>query len=162
MPGATGKQLRELLPGVPDGTISARLTEMVRAGELRAERVPACNGVQAHFRYYPGPVESPDRAALTTRRVIDRPPSPPGLAWQATAEQLAEEVRALKEWKAAAIARHPDLAIDPMILKARQIVAAKALERDAKATHEAELILNGTRDNALVILAVVEALEEAA
>jgi hypothetical protein len=58
-------------------------------------------------------------------------------------------------WKTEAIAKYPDLGIDPMLLKARKIVAASTTD---KTTIEA--VLSGQRDHSLAVMSTMTALEE--
>lgn len=65
----------------------------------------------------------------------------------------SDELQELRAWKAAAIERYPDLAVEPVVLEARRI-AAQFLEGPAKAD-----VLAGKKDECPIMRATVEALE---
>lgn len=72
---------------------------------------------------------------------------------QADFDALQELHDELLRWKANAIAKHPDLDIDPLLLKAREIVAAVTLDLKTQ-----EQVRVGTLDHDLGVRAVLMAL----
>lgn len=72
---------------------------------------------------------------------------------QADFDALQELHDELLDWKADAIAKHPDLDIDPLLLKAREIVAAVTLDLKTQ-----EQVRVGTLDHDLGVRAVLMAL----
>ena len=71
---------------------------------------------------------------------------------------LKAERDALEEWKQAAILRYPDLDVDPLVLKARELLAAQAKE-DGNVLLIDD-ILKGNKDNSTAIRTVVKLLGE--
>lgn len=64
-------------------------------------------------------------------------------------DRLRKEVAGLRQWKADAIAKYPDLDVDPLLLKARQIVADLYPNEDIKRDvldggHDAHSSVKGT------------------
>ena len=73
-------------------------------------------------------------------------------------KQLQEQIEVLFRWKADAIARHPDLAVAPLVLKARKLVAAELrASGDASLAHHVE---RGQKDDTLMMRVTIKALEE--
>lgn len=78
------------------------------------------------------------------------------LKYETRIKGLLVENQSLLQWKADAIARYPDLAVDPVVLKARQMVAAEIGDSD-KASRDA--VLAGQRDGTLQMRVAVKLLE---
>jgi hypothetical protein len=70
---------------------------------------------------------------------------------------LKEEIDVLEKWKQAAIVRYPELSADPVVLQARELVAAEALASGdfqlANATRA------GLRDDMIYVRSVIRALK---
>ena len=94
-----------------------------------------------------------------------RPPIPPKLKLRkpTTAgydEQIATlraEVASLRQWKADAIARYPDLDVDPVVLEARRIVADEIGTSDP---HLVQQVLDGRKDTILPMRVTINALNK--
>lgn len=81
-------------------------------------------------------------------------------ALKAEVEELRREVEELRAFKARALAAHPELDVDPIVLEARKIgyrALFEAGNRDG-----ADNVLLGDADNSAFVLAIVEALRTAA
>jgi hypothetical protein len=73
-------------------------------------------------------------------------------------KQLNAQIAELEAWKRDAIARYPDLAVDPVVLKARKLVAE---EVRAGGDHTlADQIARGVKDETLMMRVTIKALEE--
>lgn len=160
MPGLCCEEITALIEGnVPYGTISATLSGLEELGLLRSEKEAAPRAPGKH------------RRRLYSIRNEGEPATPPSNRRAETVtlasseyERLREEVadlkaqlRAAAAWKADAIARHPDLAVDPLVLEARQIVA----EQDDTTADVRDAVLAGRHDDSRMVRIVVETLRRA-
>lgn len=102
------------------------------------------------YAYSPNPNPAPAPAAAQPK-MKRKKPTEAGL--QATVSLLREQVAELEAWKADAIRRHPDLAVSPVVLKARALAARKFPDK-------ANEIHSGRMDDKPLIQVIVEALEE--
>jgi hypothetical protein len=75
-------------------------------------------------------------------------------------ESLRAEVKDLRAFKERALAVHPDLGVDPLVLEAREI--AHRILFDADKHVEANNILFGYSDDTAIVKATIEALRRAA
>ena len=81
----------------------------------------------------------------------------------ALVDGLKQRIAELEQWKTTAIARFPDLGIDPIVLNARQIVSAELRStNDSGDRNAADAIMAGQRDNVLAMRLVIKMLEEKA
>jgi len=71
---------------------------------------------------------------------------------------LRAERDGLEEWKQAAILRYPDLEVDPLLLKARELLAAQAKE-DGNDALVAD-ILKGNKDGTIALRTIAKLLGE--
>ena len=78
---------------------------------------------------------------------------------QPDVEHLQAEIAQLRQWKAEAILKYPDLGVEPVVIKARSIIA-DILRKKGDAAG-ANATLRGFRDNTTLIEAVVAAMEAA-
>lgn len=69
---------------------------------------------------------------------------------------LEAEVATLTMWKEAALLRYPDLNVDPLLLEARALLAAEAMEEGNEI--QATDILKGHRDHSFSVRALVKIL----
>ena len=78
-------------------------------------------------------------------------------AWKQRAAELQEKVDELYAWKLQAVAKYPDLQpLDPLLLKAREIVAKTCRERNSE--QEANEVEAGEHDNKDLIEVAMAAL----
>ena len=154
MPGVTSGQIIELMPHVNSQSVHSALNYLyVRGiavreldGETKFGRKPFT------WKLADKPIPPIRKAPATMARRAD-----------AQVDGLKRRVAELEEWKAQAIRRFPDLGVDPVILRARQIVAAELrTTNDSSDRASAEAVLAGQRDNVLAVRLVVKMLEEKA
>ena len=83
-------------------------------------------------------------------------PTPRPDLFNSLVKTLEEEVKALEQWKQAALLRYPDLDVDPLLLEARALLAAEA---EAEGNEiQATDILKGNRDHNFSVRALVKIL----
>lgn len=154
LPEITAREIADLLPHVATGTISSVIYNMKNRGELIEGRkvMPFKNGQKK----FPAYTINPDPKPLA-RKMKLKVPTEAGL--QARLDEANAKIAELEEWKAAAIARFPDLNVDPAIIKARKIVAAEL--KAAGDCNLAEQVLRGTKDETMLVKVTARALEEA-
>ncbi len=75
-----------------------------------------------------------------------------------TIEPLRKQIAELEAWKAEAIARYPDLAVPPLVKRARQLVAE--MLRSSNDHGLAGQVVAGTKDGTMMMRVCVAALEE--
>lgn len=123
-PGLTAAEIETLLDK-PAGTISNRLHAARKAGLIRAEKTVELN---KPLRYYPadGKPDAPFKRSNTLQRKEAR-------------------IKELEAWKADAIARFPELGVDPKLLAARRRLAEFYSEADRAA------VLAGEFDNSIAM-----------
>lgn len=150
-------QLRDFLPDLPHGTLSASLTKLRKAGKVdRVSQSMRGKGRGArNFAYMLTP------PALTPAPRPDPTPTaadvtPPTVGLQALLDKATADLETIKHWQAEAIVRFPDLAVDQMMLKARRFAAAR------QTGPVQDDILAGRLDDKPAVLAVLDALKELA
>lgn len=157
-PGLAVRELAEFFPDRPRSSISGRTSVMIARGDLRREWRPhpkAQKGVRGATKE--GVLFISNGAPVPKPRKVSAPPS------SALVDHLRAEVETLKAWRAEAIARYPDLAVDPLLLKARQIVAKAIKDKNEGGWADAyQQVISGQRDNSVAIVATLAALEQAA
>lgn len=138
LPGLTSGEIVNLMPHVKSQSVYSRLYTMMTNGAVRREN---------KLWYLGGGVAQMNRKLAETASTSDA----------TTIATLLAKVAALEGWKADAIGRYPDLAIPPLLKRARDIVAKELLETgDRKGAADVE---NGLRDNALPVRLVLKMLE---
>lgn len=147
LPGITAAEIAEFIPGQTADTISAALSVMYRRGGYRREQ----EGYG--YRYWCDDSAPPP---VVPRKVNTQTEA----GARAECVLLREKVAELEAWKADAIARFPTLAVPPLVLKAREIVAEEY--RASGDTCGAKEAVEGKRDHTMLIKAVVRSLELAA
>lgn len=150
MPGSVAGDIRQLTSKPTGNSVYSLLSALVQQGALRTEEGPLVNNRPVRI-YFIGDGQPP-----AFRR---KPASPKQTASgeAATCAILREEIAELKAWKEAAIRRYPDLAVDPLVLKARQIVSA--IFADQGDAVQAAHALEGKLDKRPIMLATLSALE---
>lgn len=163
-PGKTSTEVSEGL-NLSHSEVSGPLSQLYAEGKLERQKVPNSFGKHAYF--------IPDRERPVTTKVVTKflPAEPVGdrrynemrseyNALEAVRDRLEVEVVELRQWKADAIAKHPDLVpVDPLLLKAREL-ATETL-RAAALDVAADGTANGLHDEGVLVQAVLKALQEA-
>lgn len=146
-PGISSKEIAEFFTELKnhESQVSAVLSHLYGEGGYRRERTAG----ERSFRYWPDPDAKPQPIPHKGKQ------TEVGAAVDLVA--LREEVVELRAWKADAIARFPALAVPPLVLKARQVVADQL--RDCSDPEGAKAVLAGNRDHTTLLKAVVRALE---
>ena len=145
-PGSTSVDVSYALD-MTHNEVSGPLSQLYAEGKLERQKVPGSYGKYAYF--------IPDRERPVERIVVTEPPRPNG-----SEDALRRQCEELEQWKADAIAKHPDLApVDPILLKAREL-AAETLRAGGFDT-DADDTLNGRQDSSLLVGALVKALQGA-
>jgi hypothetical protein len=145
----TAKEIATLIPDVTEHSVRQAARAMVNKGEvLKTVRPrPGIRGVEYQYYLNPNP---PSRRPMKLK-------SPTANGLTARLDELQAQVAELEAWKQNALARHPDLAVDPVILRARAIVSQKLREHNDFAG--AERAIAGTLDDKPIMWATVAALE---
>lgn len=147
LPGLTPAQIAEHVTHINPGVVRQVLSKLTAKGEvLRELRGPQAFGTGRSpyvYRFNPTPTPLPAKLKLVG-------PTPAGL--QVQLQELKAQVRELQQWKNDATVRYPDLAVDPLVLKARKIAAAR-LEGVAR-----DDVLAGRKDKCPIMLATIDAL----
>jgi hypothetical protein len=154
LPGVIGKQIVELMSHANRGTIYAELNNLIATGQIVAEPVE-----KPDWKWGDGPRRvrayriNPNPTPVAPPRKL-KAPTETGLAAQL--EDLKARIRELEEWQADALERHPDLAVKPIVLRAREIVAAVFKDDPTKA----QQAHRGGMDTTPIMRATLTALEE--
>lgn len=151
IPGSDTKSVEALLSHRPPSTVRNKLKSLTLRGEL--VRKPKASPTRGRNTFTYMISEAPTPIAVKPKQ---KAPTVAGL--EARLGQAWRELEELKEWKADAIRRFPELGVPQVVLRARKIVA-KQFGSDKKHVDE---ILRGDNDNCKMMLAVLEALGEAA
>ena len=139
MPKATTKEIEQLMSHASATRVRRLLLQMSNTGRLIRHKVKTNRSGRAPSAYELNPDWN-------------------GNAVKLVQPDLTAELRELRQWKAEALLRYPDLAVDPNMLRARTIVAAQAGD-DHRARDE---ILGGKRDTSLAVRSTFIALTELA
>lgn len=158
LPGATSGQIIDLMPHVKKQSVYAGLNNLYVRGLVTREKVGSSTQGRPAYAWSVNPDGKPPvvvrkvKPSNTLRwnscSVSTRPPEPPA--------DLYGELEELRRWKADAIARYPDLAVDPLVLKARNMVAEEIGSAD---TVMRDAVLRGERDGALPMRVALKLLE---
>ena len=156
-PNSTTKELSTLMPHIEIDNISHAVSSMADKGIVfvtgkKQEAGPSgriCTHRAYSVKYVKSEKAPPSSSAISNVQ--------PDLFVQLI-NTLEMEVTALEKWKAAALLRYPDLDVDPLLLKAREILAAEAKEHGSEML--ADSFINGDRDNSFSTKAIVKLLRE--
>ena len=154
-PNSTTKDLHELLPHIKIDDISHAISSMVGKSVVfitgkKRETGPS-GRTTTHNSYSAKQVK-----ATCNKPQVKPQAKPQGELLNALIKTLEAEVKTLQEWKQAALLRYPDLDVDPILVKARQLLAAQ-LEEDGRLTR-VEDVLNGMMDHTSALRALVKIL----
>lgn len=155
LPGVMFKDIAALMPHRSKSSVSAMLATMHNTGELHRDLVTVgkmpFGGDRKSYAYR----INPDGVKVKTRKVRLKTPTTPAL--EARVRELEADLRVLERWKADAIARFPDLDVDPVVLDARKIVAAEIEASGDKAL--AAAVRSGSKDTILPMRVTIAALQ---
>lgn len=151
LPGATSGQIIDLMPHVKKQSVYAGLNSLYVRGTITREKTKANCG----FAWSVNPDGKPPVAqrtvkwtrspeAYTETKIVLPPPA------------IFTELEELRRWKAEAIERYPDLAVSPIVLKARQMVAEEIGNADEVMR---KAVLAGQRDGTITMRVAVKMLE---
>lgn len=160
LPNITTNDLFELIPECPRYSVQSTVSKLYKRGVIvdGPKKVETrAGGVKFSARTY---AVSPKAAELlsgfkqykSTAVLTDA-----GL--NVRIEELKREVQELRAWKSDAMERFPDLAVPPLVLKARKFAADEA--RSSGDSQLANSIMCGHKDNTLLVRVALKILEEA-
>lgn len=153
LPDCKSEEIQQLVSHASPSVIRQILSSLYQQGVIIRHTIKrgAGEGRSPYFyRINPNPDQPPPPPVQ--RKVTQ--PTEAGL--QAQVEALKARVAELEAWRADAIARFPDLDVDPVVLEARKIVAKEL--RDGGDSVMAEQVLAGHKDTTLPMRATVAAL----
>lgn len=155
--GLTSPEIKELFPdeGGPN-TIHMTLHLMKQGGQVKVsgERKNPNTGSLCSV-FHAGEMNNP--VSWGKPRKVSKP-TDAGLAARLATAQAA--IAELERWKADAIARFPDLGVDPAVVRARQHLAA--MFRSDGDTIKAEQVLSGNMDRTPIMRSAVSLIEQLA
>jgi hypothetical protein len=151
-PNSTTKELSALLPHLDIDHISHAVSSMAEKGIVfitgkKSEMGPS--GRTCTHRAYSAKHEKMNKNTPAKEE------SQPDLFGQLI-ETLKAEIDVLEKWKAAVLLRYPDLEVSPLVLEARDLLAAQ-LEEDGEHLR-ADEVRNGGMDDTSSLRALVKAL----
>lgn len=155
MPGVTSGNIVELMPHANQQTVYSTLNAQYIRGNLTRVTGPSDGKGWVPYQWSIAPAGTKPPVVVRKGKQKVSAPKPTG---DAPVLMFQTELEELRRWKAEAIARYPDLAVDPIILKARGIVAA---EMDGVDDDYAAAVRAGKRDGVLAMRLVVKMLEGA-
>jgi len=172
LPGVTSRQIAEFLPNSNRSSIVSALNSLTTDGVVVVSGKSEAPATSARgprsFTLYHYSLASQNQGTDTVTEPIYRRPSKPTTApvTDVTHDELRARIRTLEAtvselelWKKEAVARYPDLTVDPVVLKARRLVAE---EVRASGDHTlADRILAGAKDDGLMVRVTIKALEAA-
>ena len=146
---ATANQVLELLPNTNVGSVPSALLKAFQSGLLVREKLlrPGRKGIEYAYKVNPDPAKTPPPKP-------PKAPTPVGLEMRLS--DALQRVAVLEAWKAAAIARYPNLGVDPKVLEARAIVAK--VFKDTHDLSRAQSVEAGQNDTSPIMLATLAAL----
>jgi hypothetical protein len=155
LPGITAREIYTFMPDVPKGTVSSSVTTLKSRG-LIVEDGKKVLDTGSGPRPFPAYRES-DNPLPPVKRLKLKKPTEAGL--QARLDAANKLIEELQAWKADALRRFPELGVDPIVLRARSIVASAL--RAAGDPTLADLVTRGAKDETMLVKVTVKALEEA-
>jgi hypothetical protein len=157
LPGVTTRELYELLPHLKQTVVSYAVHRLKMTGAIvegEKKELPV-KGVRGKTRLFSTYLVNDNPTPPVKRRKL-KSPTEAGL--KAQLEEARAKIAELEAWKQGALARHPDLGVPPVVLKARAIVAA-----ELRAAHDhnlADLVMSGKKDETLLVKVTIKGLEE--
>lgn len=154
MPGLTSTEVAALMPHANKATVASMVFILKKAGYIKE------SGKKLESRRNGNPMSIPvysisDNPAPNVVKMKRTAPTEQALHVQI--KELNATISELVAWKTNAIARYPDLAVDPVVLKARKLVAEEV--RAGGDNHLANEIIAGHKDSTLMVRVAIKALE---
>lgn len=155
MPGVTSAEIVSLMPHRSRSSVMSMVFWLKSKGAIEESGkkvISMKNGAPKHVATY-------TLSSTPTHNVVKmKRKAPTEAALHIQIKQLNAQIAELEAWKRDAIARYPDLAVDPTVLKARKLVAE---EVRAGGDHTlADQIMLGRKDDTLMMRVTIKALEE--
>lgn len=155
MPGLTTNEIHALMPHISRAAVNSMITFLTARGDIVRTEGKVEVGPKGVSRRNPTYAISSDPMPKAVKHKVKEPST---AALHVTIKELHDKIVDLEAWKQAAISRYPDLAVPPVVLRARKIVAA---EVRAGGDHTlADQIMAGTKDSTLMVRVTIKALEE--
>lgn len=155
MPGLTTSEISSLMPHANKSTVGYYMHRLAKQGiiyEVGKKSSGGGSGRRRNVAVYAFS-DNPQPVAVPVKRK-----APTEAALHIHIKELKAQIAELETWKADALSRYPDLAVDPVVLRARKLVADEVRAGGDKAL--AEQILAGRKDDTLMVRVTVKALEE--
>jgi hypothetical protein len=154
LPGITAREVYTFMPHVPKGTVSSILHSLKIKGTVIEEGTKTLDTASGP-RPFAAYMVSDSPVPLGKKRKLKQP-TDDGLREQM--KELRRQLVELEAWKEAAMSRFPDLAVSPIVLKARKLVADEV--RAGGDMLLANQIVEGKKDETLLVKVAIKALEE--
>ena len=154
-PNSTTKDLHSLMPHLDIDHISHAISSMMGKDVVfitGKKRETGPSGRTTTHRSY----SAKQPKEVCNKSQVKPQAKPQGELLNSLIKTLQAEVKTLQEWKQAALLRYPDLDVDPILIKARRLLAAQ-LEEDGRITR-VEDVLNGMMDHTSALRALVKIL----
>lgn len=155
MPGVSSVEILQLMPHVSKASVFSMVHLLKKQGVITVNGSKTMRTGKVERKlptFVLGANPTPNVV-----RMKRKAPTEAGLNMQI--KDLNERIAELEAWKRDAIARYPDLAVEPVVLKARKIVADEVRAGGDAAL--ADHILRGLKDETLMMRVTIKALEEA-
>lgn len=156
-PGSTSRELHDVLPHIPLATLCGVISRLHSEGVLKygvGRVITMANGRPKTQRTHE---IDPDFLLKSPRR---KPSKKPSVLVDNRVRELEVQLAELKAWKEDAIARYPDLKVDPLVLRARQLVAEELRASDEPKM--AEDVMAGYKDGSPLMRVTIRVLERSA
>lgn len=155
MPGLTSTEIATLMPHKNKATVASTVFSLKNEGVIEVSGQKEVAIVTGGSKPVPVYVLSTNP---TPNVVAMKRKAPSEAALHVQIKELKEQIAQLEAWKAKAIAEYPNLAVEPVVLKARKLVAAELrASGDASLAHHVEV---GDKDTTLMMRVAIKALEE--
>lgn len=156
LPNSTTRDIATLMQDTPFGTVSSVVCELKDRGVIIVGGTRSVTSKDNIARPQSTYILADENATLSPKPVIRKRPTNTG--YKARIKALETKVAELSKWKQSALEQFPQLGISPIILKARELVAAELRER--KYEQQAQEVLAGNKDNSVSMTIAVKALEK--
>lgn len=155
MPGLTTNEIYGLMPHTSRAAVNSMITFLTARGDIVRTEGKVETGPKGMARRNPTYAVSSNPAP---KAVPHKTKEPSTAALHATIKQLHDTIAELEQWKQVAIARYPDLAVPPVVIRARKLVATEVRAGGDNAL--ADQIIAGAKDATLMVRVAIKALEE--
>lgn len=155
IPGCTTAEIRALMPHVSYNAVATMIHTLKTQGIIEVkdtkETIRSDGKVNTVPTYVLSSNPTPNVVKLKRK-------APTEAALHMQIRQLQEQIATLEAWKADAIARYPELAVAPVVLRARKLVAEEL--RAGGDPTLAQHVERGEKDTTLMMRVTIKALEE--